>query len=76
MLTSAGEDLLAFVAFPRRHWRQIWSMNPLARFNKEINRPTDVFGVFPDSAALPRLAGSVLIEQHDEWEARERRYFL
>ena len=34
-----------------------------------------VVGVFPNSAALLRLAGSVLIEQHDKWEAGERRYF-
>jgi putative transposase len=32
-------------------------------------------GVFPNPAALLRLAGSVLIEQHDEWEAGDRRYF-
>jgi len=31
--------------------------------------------VFPNPAALLRLAGSVLIEQHDEWEAGDRRYF-
>ena len=31
--------------------------------------------MFPNAAALLRLAGSVLIEQHDEWEAGERRYF-
>jgi len=49
--------------------------NPLERVNKEIKRRTDVVGVFPKSAALLRLAGSVLIEQHDEWEAGERRYF-
>ena len=30
--------------------------------------------MFPNAAALLRLAGSVLIEQHDEWEAGERRY--
>jgi len=75
MLTDAQEDLLAFAAFPQRHWRQIWSTNPLERVNKEIKRRTDVVGVFPNAAALLRLAGAVLIEQHDEWEAGERRYF-
>ena len=71
----AQPDMLAFAAFPRRHWRQIWSTNPLERVNKEIKRRTDVVGVFPNPAALLRLAGSVLIEQHDEWEAGEGRYF-
>jgi putative transposase len=75
MLTDAEPDLLAFAEFPRRHWRQIWSTNPLERVNKEIKRRTDVVGVFPNPAALLRLAGSVLIEQNDEWEAGERRYF-
>ena len=75
MLTDTESDLLAFAGFPRRHWRQIWSTNPLERVNKEIKRRTDVVGVFPNAAALLRLAGSVLIEQHDEWEAGERRYF-
>ncbi len=75
MLADAEGDLLAFSAFPHRHWRQIWSTNRLERVNKEIKRRTDVVGVFLNAAALLRLAGSVLIEQHDEGEAGERRYF-
>ena len=75
MLEEAKHDVLAFTGFPHRHWRQIWSTNPLERVNKEIKRRTDVVGVFPNPAALLRLAGSVLIEQHDEWKAGDRRYF-
>ena len=62
-------------AFPQQHWRQIWSTNPLERVNKEIKRRTDVVGTFPNPAALLRLAGHVLIEQHDEWDGADRRYF-
>jgi len=75
MMNDAKEDLLAFAKFPQAHWRQIWSTNPLERVNKEIKRRSDVVGVFPNPAALLRLAGAVLIEQHDEWAASDRRYF-
>ena len=74
MLDEACADVLAFAGFPVKHWRQIWSTNPMERVNKEIKRRTDVVGVFPNPAALLRLAGAVLVEQHDEWEAGDRRY--
>ncbi|MDR6869007.1 transposase-like protein [Microbacterium resistens] len=75
MLEDARDELLAFTAFPSAHWQQIWSTNPLERLNKEIKRRTDVVGTFPNPAALLRLAGHVLIEQHDEWDSADRRYF-
>ena len=74
MLREAEEDLLAFTGFPVAHWKKIWSTNPLERLNKEIKRRTDVVGVFPNPAALLRLAGAVLVEQHEEWDIGERRY--
>ena len=74
-MDEAKEEVLAFSAFPRAQWRQLWSMNPLERLNKELKRRCRVDGIFPTEAALIRLAGAVLLDTHEEWIAADRRYF-
>jgi transposase-like protein len=67
LLTEAEDDLVAFYAMPAEHWSKLRSTNPLERVNREIGRRSDVVGIFPNDAALLRLAASLLIEQNDDW---------
>ena len=60
-----ADATVAFTSFPQAHWRKLWSTNPLERLNGEIKRRTNVAGIFPNDAAVPRLITAVVVETHD-----------
>jgi putative transposase len=54
-LETARADILAFTAFPKEVWRQVWSNNPNERLNREIRRRTESSGSSPTA---PRSSDS------------------
>ena len=61
------------MSFPKGHWSQIHSTNPIERLNREVKRRINVVQIFPNESAIVRLVGALLLDQNDEW-AVTRRY--
>ena len=72
LMDASREDVLAYMDFPKDHWPQISSTNPLERLNKEIKRRSDVIGIFPNDDAIARLVGALMLETNDEWTVARR----
>ena len=72
MMDEAEHEVLTFMDFPKEHWVKIHSTNVLERLNGEIKRRADVVGIFPNEAAIRRLAGALLLEQNDEYAIQKR----
>ena len=75
LLEEAEEALPAFYSSPADPLDEAALHQPLERVNREIDRRTDVVGIFPNDRSLIGLATSVVIEQNDEWLGG-RRYLL
>ena len=60
LVREAGMETLSYYIFPREHWRQLRTNNPLERILREIRRRTRVVGSFPDGESAVMLAAARL----------------
>ncbi|MGF7177462.1 transposase-like protein [Azospirillum doebereinerae] len=66
LMDQAEFDVLAYMVCPKDLRTKLHSTNPLERLNGEIKRRASVVGIFPCEAAVTRLVGALLLEQHNE----------
>jgi len=57
---EGAAETLCYYHFPREHWRQIRTNNPLERIMREIRRRSRVVGCFPDGNSALMLAAARL----------------
>ncbi|CAM5212033.1 hypothetical protein CDEF62S_05373 [Castellaniella defragrans] len=74
LMDAAEEDVLAYMNFPPAHRTKLHSTNPIERLNHEIKRRAEVVSIFPNEAAIRRLAGAILCEQTDKWVVQRGHY--
>jgi len=60
MVAESIEETLSYMHFPREHWRNLRTNNPLERVIREIRRRTRVVGSFPDGHSALMLAAARL----------------
>ena len=60
LVREGAVETLSYYAFPREHWRQLRTNNPLERLLREIRRRTRVIGSFPDGESAVMLSAARL----------------
>ena len=73
VLEEAEPDALAYLDFPKSHWKRLRTNNVQERTNREIKRRSRQWQVVRAVESLSRLVGPELCEPDDE--RSESRYF-
>jgi putative transposase len=69
---ESADEILTYLSFPAEHRKKIHSTNVVERLNRELKRRTRVVSIFPNRDSVVRLAGALLLEEHDEWTVGRR----
>ena len=66
----SARDALVYRDFPHELRSKLHGTNKLECLVGEADRRSDVTGIFPNEAAIVRLAGALPLEQNDDWATR------
>lgn len=74
-LDTGFDDAMTVMELPEQLRRPVRTTNILERLNGEVGRRTKVVRVFPNAASIERLAGALLCEENERWQAKRKLFF-
>ena len=69
-LETCRDDALTYHAFPRDHWKKIYSTNCVESINARFKRRMRKIGAFPNDRAVLKLAGALLLDTGKRWQGK------
>lgn len=74
VLENGFESIMTVMVLPEKLRKFHRTSNHIERLNRELKRRSNVIGVFPNSASILRIMGSVLMEWHDKRVSLNKMY--
>lgn len=74
VLENGFESVMTVMVLPEKLRKFHRTSNHIERLNRELKRRSNVIGVFPNSASILRIMGSVLMEWHDKRVSLNKMY--
>ena len=74
LLDEGFEDAIQYQIEPSPYHMSLRTTHSIERVNREIRRRERVVGIFPNIKSAERLAGSVLLNLQENWEAQNDRF--
>lgn len=74
-LDAGFDDAMTVMELPEQVRRPVRTTNILERLNGEVGRRARVVRVFPSAESVERLAGALLCEENDRWQAKRKLFY-
>lgn len=72
-LENGFESAMTVMIFTQNLRKTVRTSNHIERLNRELKRRSNVIGIFPNSEALLRLMGAVIMERNEEAQQAKRK---
>ncbi len=75
ILDNGFEDAMTIMILPREMRKPLRTSNHVERLNGELKRRSNVIKIFPNTASILRLMGSVTMDYHEVYQSKKKLFY-